>query len=157
MSASSIQLAMAMGVIANGGKLMRPFVVKAITDQQGNVVKENQPTVIRQVIPPEVARKVVRVLERVVIEGTGPEAAIAGFRVAGKTGTSQKVDPKTKKYSKKNYVALFVGLVPAEKFDKLVANNLAFFFWISDSGQGIKKEYTNIMTRYIQSNAFIRF
>jgi cell division protein FtsI (penicillin-binding protein 3) len=106
---------MAMGVIANGGKLMRPFVVKAITDQQGNVVKENQPTVIRQVIPPEVARKVVRVLERVVIEGTGPEAAIAGFRVAGKTGTSQKVDPKTKKYSKKNYVALFVGLVPAEK------------------------------------------
>ncbi len=115
MSASSIQLAMAMGAIANGGNLMRPFVVKTITDQRGSVVKENHPTVIRRVIPPKIARKVKRVLERVVIEGTGPEAAISGFRVAGKTGTSQKVDPKTKKYSKKNYVALFVGFVPAEK------------------------------------------
>ena len=114
MSASSIQLAMAMGVIANGGKLMRPFVVKAITDQKGKVIKENRPTVVRQVIPPKIARKVERVLERVVLEGTGPEAAISGFRVAGKTGTSQKVDPRTKKYSKEHYVSLFVGFVPAE-------------------------------------------
>jgi cell division protein FtsI (penicillin-binding protein 3) len=115
MSASSIQLTMAMGAIANGGKLMRPFVVRTITDQQGSVVKENHPMVIRRVIPPKVAREVARALERAVIEGTGPEAAITGFRVAGKTGTSQKVDPKTKKYSKENYVAIFVGFVPAEK------------------------------------------
>ena len=54
-------------------------------------------------------------LERVVLEGTGPEAAISGFRVAGKTGTSQKVDPRTKKYSKEHYVSLFVGFVPAER------------------------------------------
>lgn len=115
MSASSIQLTMAMGVIANGGKLMRPFVVKTITDQNGNVVEEHRPTMIRQVIPPKVAKKVEMVLERVVLEGTGPEAAIAGFRVAGKTGTSQKVDPRTKKYSNEHYVALFVGFVPAER------------------------------------------
>lgn len=115
MSASSIQLTMAMAAIANGGKLMRPYVVKTVTDQHGGVVKENRPTVIRRVIPPEVARKVERVLERVVREGTGPEAAISGYRVAGKTGTSQKVDPRTKRYSREHYVALFVGFVPAGK------------------------------------------
>ena len=115
MTASSIQLAMAMAAIANGGKLMRPFVIKSVKDQQGVVIKENSPTMIRQVISPEVASKVKHVLERVVEEGTGTEAAIAGFRAAGKTGTSQKVDPKTRRYSQDHYVALFVGFVPADR------------------------------------------
>lgn len=116
MTASSLQIAVAMAAIANGGKLMRPFVVKAIRNQSGRVVKEMKPHVIRRVISPQTARNVARILEGVVSEdGTAPLAAISGYRVAGKTGTSQKVDPRTKSYSKKDYVAIFVGFVPADK------------------------------------------
>jgi cell division protein FtsI (penicillin-binding protein 3) len=115
MTASSLQLTMAMAAIANGGKLMRPFVIKSVKDQQGVVVTENRPKMIRQVISPEVASKVRHVLERVVDEGTGTEAAISGFRAAGKTGTSQKVDPRTMRYSQENYMSLFVGFVPVDK------------------------------------------
>ena len=115
MTASSLQLTMAMAAIANGGKLMRPFVIKSVKDQQGVVVTENRPKMIRQVISPEVAYKVRHVLERVVDEGTGTEAAISGFRAAGKTGTSQKVDPRTMRYSQVNYMSLFVGFVPVDK------------------------------------------
>ncbi len=116
MTASSLQIALAMAAIANGGELMRPFVVKAIRDQSGRVVKEMKPQVIRKVISTKTARKVAQILEGVVSEdGTAPLAAISGYRVAGKTGTSQKVDPRTKSYSRKDYVAIFVGFVPADK------------------------------------------
>jgi cell division protein FtsI (penicillin-binding protein 3) len=116
MTVNSLQLVMAIGAIANGGKLLRPYVVKAIKDQQGKVVKENHPQVVRKVMSPETAKKVTQVLESVVTEkgGTGNLAAIKGYRVAGKTGTSQKVDPVTKRYSGKNYVTLFVGFAPVE-------------------------------------------
>jgi len=116
MTASSLQLVMAMAAIANGGKLMRPYVVKAVKDQQGKMVKENHPQVVRKVMSPETARKATQILESVVKEkgGTGSLAAIKGYRVAGKTGTSQKVDPATKRYSARNYVTLFVGFTPVE-------------------------------------------
>jgi cell division protein FtsI (penicillin-binding protein 3) len=116
MTVNSLQLVMAMGAIANGGKLMRPYVVKAVKDQQGKVVKENHPQVVRKVMSAETAKKVVQILESVVKEkgGTGNLAAIKGYRVAGKTGTSQKVDPATKRYSGKNFVTLFVGFAPVE-------------------------------------------
>jgi len=105
-----------MAAIANGGKLMRPYVVKAVKDQQGKVIKENHPQVVRKVVSPETAKKVVQILESVVTEkgGTGSLAAIKGYRVAGKTGTSQKVDPLTKRYSNRNYVTLFVGFAPVQ-------------------------------------------
>ena len=116
MSATSIQVVMAMAAIANGGKLMRPIVVKAVTDKYGRVVKETCPKMVRRVFAPEITQKVAQILEGVVSEkGTGPLAAIKGYRVAGKTGTSQKVDPQTKKYSKKDYAAIFVGFVPVDK------------------------------------------
>jgi cell division protein FtsI (penicillin-binding protein 3) len=113
MSASSIQLIMAMAAIANGGKLMRPYVVKEIKNQGGQVVREIRPRVVRRVVSSETAGRTTRILEKVAGEnGTGSLAAIEGHRVAGKTGTSQKVDPRTKTYSKKHYVSLFVGFVP---------------------------------------------
>ena len=116
MTVNSLQLVMAMGAIANGGKLMKPYVVKAVRDQRGKVVEENHPQVVRKVMSPETAKKVTQILESVVKEkgGTGNLAAIKGYRVAGKTGTSQKVDPATKRYSGKNYVTLFVGFAPVE-------------------------------------------
>jgi cell division protein FtsI (penicillin-binding protein 3) len=116
MSVTSLQLATAMAAIANGGKLMRPFVVKAVKDHSGRVVKVIRPRTVRKVISAKTSRKVARVLEGVVSEeGTGPLAAISGYRVAGKTGTSQKVDPKTRRYSNRDYVATFVGFVPVDK------------------------------------------
>ncbi|MFC1824637.1 penicillin-binding transpeptidase domain-containing protein, partial [Thermodesulfobacteriota bacterium] len=115
MTASSIQLTAAMAAIANGGKLMRPFVVKSVADQYGRIIKKTRPHMVRRVISSETAHRVALILEGVVGEkGTGPQAAISGYRVAGKTGTSQKVDPRTKKYSRKKYVAVFVGFVPVK-------------------------------------------
>jgi cell division protein FtsI (penicillin-binding protein 3) len=116
MSSTSLQLVMAMAAIANGGKLMRPYVVKAIIDESGHTVEKTRPQMIRRVISKRTAGKVSWILEGVLSdEGTGSQASIAGFRVAGKTGTSQKVDPKTKRYSWSKYVATFVGFVPVDK------------------------------------------
>ncbi len=116
MSATSIQLATAMSAIANGGILMRPYVVQAITDEDGHTLFRTHPKEIRRVLSPAVAGEVAQILEGVVAEtGTAPLAAIRGYRVAGKTGTSQKIDPRTRTYSRKDYVAIFVGFVPVSK------------------------------------------
>lgn len=116
MTTTSLQLVMAMAAIANGGKLMRPYVIKAVVDESGRVIKETYPKVVRRVMSPRTAKKVAGILEGVVSkEGTGSQAAIKGFKVAGKTGTAQKVDPKTGTYSMKKDVATFVGFAPADQ------------------------------------------
>jgi cell division protein FtsI (penicillin-binding protein 3) len=115
-SVTTVQLAIAMSAIANGGKLMEPILVKKITDARGNVVREWTPHVRRVAVPSGVARTVAEMLTAVVeTGGTGVEAAVQGFRVAGKTATAQKVDPATGKYSEDKYTASFLGFVPAEK------------------------------------------
>jgi cell division protein FtsI (penicillin-binding protein 3) len=121
-SVTTVQLAVAMAAIANGGKLVEPILVKRITDSRGNVVKEWSPKVKRDVVPASVARTVAEMLTAVVESGgTGVEAAMSGFRVAGKTATAQKVDPATGKYSEDRYTASFVGFVPADKPRLVVA------------------------------------
>ena len=116
MTSTSLQLTMAMATIANGGKLMRPYVVSRVVDESGSTTKKTGPKVVKRTISAKTARKVAAILEGVATEeGTAPQAAIEGYRVAGKTGTSQKVDPETKRYSKKKYVASFVGFVPSDK------------------------------------------
>jgi cell division protein FtsI (penicillin-binding protein 3) len=121
-SVTTVQLATAMTAIANGGKVMEPILVRKITDARGNLVKEWAPHVRREAIPQSVARTVAEMLTAVVEEGgTGVEAAMTGFRVAGKTATAQKVDPATGKYSEDKYTASFVGFVPAEKPRLVVA------------------------------------
>jgi len=115
LSVTSLQLAMAMGAIANGGELMRPFVVSYIKDSSGKVVQRTTPKVVRRVLSKKTCKEVARILERVVQEkGTGFEASIRGFRVAGKTGTAQKVDPGARRYSPHKYEAIFAGFVPVE-------------------------------------------
>lgn len=121
-SVSTVQLATAMSAIANGGKVVEPILVKRITDAKGAVVKEWAPHVRREAVPAGVARTVAEMLTAVVEDGgTAVEAAMNGFRVAGKTGTAQKVDPATGKYSEDRYTASFVGFVPAEKPRLVVA------------------------------------
>jgi cell division protein FtsI (penicillin-binding protein 3) len=121
-SVTTIQLAMAMGAIANGGKLLEPILVKRVSDGRGEAVSESSVHVRREVVTPGVARTVADMLTAVT-EGvaTGREAAIPGFRVAGKTSTAQKVDPATGKYSTEKYTAVFVGFVPVEKPRLVVA------------------------------------
>ncbi|CAN5506424.1 penicillin-binding protein [soil metagenome] len=115
-SVTAIQLAMAMAAIANGGRLLEPILVKRITSASGEVITENGTRMRREAVPPSVAHLVTEMLTAVTEEGgTGVEAAVAGFRVAGKTATAQKVDPATGKYSVDKFTASFVGFLPADK------------------------------------------
>ncbi len=114
MTATAVQLAAGYGALANDGVLMKPYLVSKVVDPDGVVLLENQPTEIRRVVSPKVARQVVNMLESVVTkEGTAPKAAMAEYRVAGKTGTAQKADPVARGYSDKR-IASFIGVVPAE-------------------------------------------
>ncbi|CAG0981869.1 cell division protein FtsI (penicillin-binding protein 3) [Geobacteraceae bacterium] len=115
-TASSIQLAAAFSAIANGGVLMKPYLVERVTDNEGNVVKSFEPQARRRVVSPETAKAVARMMEGVAAEGgTGINASVEGYRVAGKTGTAQKVDPVTKGYSATKRTASFIGFVPADR------------------------------------------
>jgi len=109
-----IQMVTAVAAIANGGMLMKPYIVSEIRDAQGHVKKQTLPHVKRRVISPETARVVTQILEGAVTAGTGEKAAIDGFRVAGKTGTAQKIDRRTGRYSDSQFVSSFVGYVPAD-------------------------------------------
>ena len=110
-----LQLACAYAALANEGMLMRPYVVSEVVSNTGEVVHANGPTPIRQVIQPETAQRIRTLLEHVVAPGgTGRRAHVQGFRVAGKTGTSQKHDPRGG-YSETGRIASFIGMVPAEQ------------------------------------------
>lgn len=115
LSVTGLQLVTAMSSVANGGYLMRPFVVKRVLDKDGTVVKRIDPEVVRRVISQETARKVTSLLKEVTGEGgTGVKAAIEGFEVAGKTSTAQKPDLLTGGYKDGKYISSFLGFVPAE-------------------------------------------
>lgn len=115
LSISSLQLAMAISSIANGGLLMKPYLVEKITNDSGMVVQEFSPQIRRRVVSARTARTMAKMMESVTTEGgTGLNAVVDGYRVAGKTGTAQKVDPMTRGYSATKRTASFVGFVPAD-------------------------------------------
>lgn len=131
-SLSTIQLVSALSSIANGGNLMKPYLVEQILDDNGTVVQKFEPQLVRRVVSPETAQKVTKMMETVTAEGgTGTKAALDGYRVAGKTGTAQKVDPVTRTYSPTRRIGSFVGFVPADKPKLTIAV-------IIDEPQGIK-------------------
>lgn len=107
-----LQLATAVSAVANGGLLMQPYVVSEIRDAAGNVQFEHQPTVRRRVLDEVTAARVMDVLESVINpdSATGRAAGIRGYRLAGKTGTAQKIGPDGL-YSQ--YVSSFIGILPA--------------------------------------------
>ena len=115
-SVSALQLVAATSAVANGGLLMKPYLVERITDNNGQEIQTIKPQVVRRVISSTTAATVTRILEGVVAAGgTGTNAAIEGIKVAGKTGTAQKVDPQGKGYSSSKRTASFVGFVPSDK------------------------------------------
>lgn len=94
---------------------MEPMIVKSVVDSSGETVTEFHPCQVRRVISNKTARTLTDILWRTVENGTGKEARVAGYKVAGKTGTAQKFDPATGKYSKTSYVASFAGFLPADR------------------------------------------
>ena len=108
-----IQMITAMSAVANGGKLMQPYVVSQIVDENGKVVQTTKPTVKRQVISEATAKKVSAMLAEAVNGGGSKNAYVAGYRVAGKTGTSDKTDQKLPD-GRNNVVASFSGFAPAD-------------------------------------------
>lgn len=115
-SITAIQLLNGVSAIANGGVLMKPYLVERIADSTGKELQHFEPKVVRRVISPETAKTVTQMMEGVTqTGGTATKAALDGIRVAGKTGTAQKVDPATKAYSPTKRTATFVGFVPADR------------------------------------------
>ena len=108
-----LQLAAAISVIANGGQLIRPYVVKEVRDKLGETIKKNSPVVVRKVISQDTATRAKNILIGVVKNGTGKLASPSGFSAAGKTGTGQKLEPNGA-YSHNKFVASFIGFAPAE-------------------------------------------
>ena len=113
-SVTAVQMVGAFAAVANGGRLMQPQIIRAVLDAQGRELRSFEPRTVRQVIGPETARTLTEMMVNVVANGTGRHAAIPGYDVAGKTGTAQKLDPATKRYSRAPGVLSFVGFVPAD-------------------------------------------
>ena len=111
-SVTALQMLNAYCTIANGGRVMRPYVVSKVVSPRGETILENAPRVIGRPIRPEIAAQVREMLVAVTEEGTGRRAAVEGYTIAGKTGTAQQVVDGA--YSVTDYWASFVGFVPAE-------------------------------------------
>lgn len=113
-SVSAVQLITAFSAIANDGVLMRPRIVEAITDQQGQILQQFAPEEVRRVVSRQTAAALKEILRTVVLPGgTGVHAALEGYSACGKTGTARKID-ETGAYSNDRHVASFIGFAPAE-------------------------------------------
>ncbi len=111
-----MQLAVAYSAIANGGLVVRPYVVKSISDAEGHALLTHTPQVMGRAVPPEVAHQMNLLLRNVVngAGGTAHKAQVDGFVVAGKTDTAQMVNPITHAYFQNRHVSSFVGFLPAD-------------------------------------------
>lgn len=113
-SVTAIQLATALSSIANGGYLMKPYIVRKVVSPEGKVLLEKNPEMLKRVVSYDTASKITAILEQVVEKGTGKNARISGYRVAGKTGTAQISNPETGTYYKSRYLSSFIGFAPAD-------------------------------------------
>ncbi len=112
-TATALQMVRALSVIANGGYLVRPQVVREIRDEFGVVIKEEVPPMRQRIIDETIAVEIREILVHAVEEGTGQNAKIKGVKVAGKTGTAQKLNASGG-YSHSNFISSFMGFAPAE-------------------------------------------
>ncbi len=114
-AATPLQVLRAYSAIANGGYLVRPHLVSEVRTPEGRVLYSSSPVRKKRIISERTAVIFKEILETVVEEGgTAPLAAVDGNRVAGKTGTAQLIDPRTRRYSKNRFISSFVGFVPAD-------------------------------------------
>jgi stage V sporulation protein D (sporulation-specific penicillin-binding protein) len=112
-SVTPLQQVMAVSAMINGGYLMQPYIVSEIRDPDGTVIEKREPTVVRQVISTETSKEVKHIMEMVVVDGSGKNAAVPGYRFGGKTGTAQKVGPGGR-YISGQFIVSFLGFFPME-------------------------------------------
>ena len=114
LNVTPLQMACAYSVIAGNGKLLKPKIVKALVANDGTVMKTFQPETVREVMSSETARKMREALQKVTeTGGTATLGAVPGFKVAGKTGTAKRYNPKGHGYLPNSYTVSFVGMMPA--------------------------------------------
>lgn len=109
-----IQLVTAVSAAVNGGKLYKPYIVSKVISDDGSVVEEYEPTLVRQVISEATSETVCQILETVVSDGSGRTAAVPGYKIGGKTGTSEKLDAVNEEGKVEKYVSSFLAVAPAE-------------------------------------------
>lgn len=107
-----LQMLRAICAIANGGELLEPYIIDKIVMPDGRVLRQGQKKIVRRVITEDVAGQMRMMMEKVVSEGGGKPAHIAGYQIAGKTGTAEKLAEQGG-YAPGEYIASFVGFVPA--------------------------------------------
>jgi len=112
-SVTPLQMATAYSVLANGGMLVKPHVVRELRSPDGTVIFQAKPET-RRALKPETAAALRNMLEGVTLHGTARKAQLDGYTAAGKTGTAQKVDPKTHTYSATKFIGSFVGFAPVK-------------------------------------------
>ena len=110
-----LQLVRAIAAVVNGGYLLEPYVVSQVMDANGNVILEQEPTVLRQVISEETSKTMRTLMESVVEVGTAKNAKVAGFSIGGKTGTSEKIDVFDENGQRvQDKIVSFVGVAPMD-------------------------------------------
>ncbi|MEM8954869.1 MAG: penicillin-binding protein 2 [Verrucomicrobiota bacterium] len=119
-SVTPLQMVNALAAVANGGQLMRPYLVESVVDSKGRLISEKKPEAVRRIMSERAAGELRKMLRTVVdgegIEGvvTGANAAVEGYSVGGKTGTARKVNPDGRGYLAGRYVVSFMGFLPAD-------------------------------------------
>ena len=109
-----LQMVQAFGALANGGKMMKPHIIKSIVNPDGSIFKEAKDVEQGQPIPESIAKQITDILEKEVSEGGGHKAYVEGYQFAGKTGTAQKLDAEHGGYLNGRYIASFIGYGPVE-------------------------------------------
>ena len=116
-----LQLVRGIAAVVNGGYLLEPYLVSQVMDTDGNVVLQQEPTVLRQVIKEETSKTMCTLLQSVVEEGTAKNAQVAGFSIGGKTGTSEKIDVFDANGQRvQDKIVSFVGVAPMDKPEYIV-------------------------------------
>ena len=116
-----LQLVRAISCVVNGGYLLEPYVVSEITDEKGNTVLKQEPTVLRQVISEETSQTMCSLMESVVTQGTAKNAQVYGFSIGGKTGTSEKIDVLDENGNPTlDKIVSFVGVAPMDDPEYIV-------------------------------------
>ena len=116
-----LQLVRGIAAVVNGGYLLEPYIVSEVIDAEGNTVLKQEPTVLRQVIKEETSQTMRTLMQSVVEEGTAKNAAVAGYAIGGKTGTSEKIDVLDENGNKTlDKIVSFVGVAPMDDPEYIV-------------------------------------
>jgi len=150
-----LQLVTAVSVVANGGNLMKPYIVKEIRDKHQKAIKSFSPVVVQKVVSGSTANRIKKILTGTIEEGTGKMAKVPGFSSAGKTGTAQKLEPNGA-YSHNKFVASFIGFAPAEDPEigiAVVVDEPRPYYFGGVVAAPVFKNVASDVLRYLRSNA----